>query len=118
MFSPSASPARLVLGEGSMGRVAETGEPMIIEDYHTWEGRARQYEGISIGAVLAAPLRVGSRLVGVIDVSDTRPVKRFRPTELHLLNLFAHEAAITPRFTTISIGQRAKVKGGFPTMLL
>lgn len=85
---------RLVLGEGAMGRVAETGEPMIIENYRTWEGRSQQYDDIPFDAVLAAPLKVGSRLVGVIAISDTSPARQFSPADLHLLNLFAQQAAI------------------------
>jgi len=85
---------RLALGEGVMGRVAETGEPMIIGDYHTWEGRSPQYEASRFDAVLAAPLRVGNRLVGVIAISDIHPGRQFGPADIHLINLFAHEAAI------------------------
>ncbi|KPL20199.1 MAG: hypothetical protein AMJ93_12540, partial [Anaerolineae bacterium SM23_84] len=51
------------LGEGAMGRVAETGEPLIIEDYHTWERHLAEYP--QVHATLAAPLMVGDRLVGV-----------------------------------------------------
>ncbi len=85
---------RLGLGEGVMGRVAETGESMIVEDYHTWEGRSRQYDDIQIAAVLGAPLKAGSRLVGVIGLSDISPDRQFSPADLHLLNLFADQAAI------------------------
>jgi PAS domain S-box-containing protein len=82
------------LGEGAMGRVAETGEALIIEDYHTWEGRAPQYAEIRLQACLAAPLKVGTRLVGVITILDTSPARQFGPADLHLLNLFAQQAAI------------------------
>jgi signal transduction histidine kinase/DNA-binding response OmpR family regulator/HAMP domain-containing protein len=82
------------LGEGSMGRVAETCEPLIIGDYQTWEGQAPQYADIDLRASLAAPLLVGSRLVGVITISDTDLGRQFTPADLHLLNLFAQQAAI------------------------
>ncbi|MHC4434677.1 MAG: GAF domain-containing protein, partial [Planctomycetota bacterium] len=85
---------RHVLGEGAMGHVAETGEPLIIQDYHTWEGRAPQYDNLQIDAVVSAPLKVGNRLVGVISVSDVTHVRQFGPTDLHLLKLFAQQAAI------------------------
>ena len=83
-----------VLGEGAMGCVAETGEPLIVEDYHTWEGRAAQYADVQIRASLAAPLEVGGRLVGVITIATTDPARQFGPADLHLLNLFAQQAAI------------------------
>ena len=83
---------RLGLGEGAMGRVAETGEPLIIKDYHAWEGGLTQYSNIR--ATLAAPLKVGGRLVGVFTTATTDPVRQFSPADLHLLNLFAQQAAI------------------------
>ena len=84
----------LALGEGAMGRVAETHEPLIIEDYHTWEGRSPQYADVQVHALLAAPLEVGGRLVGVISIAATDPARQFGPADLRLLNLFAQQAAI------------------------
>jgi len=82
------------LGEGAMGRVAETGEPLIIEDYHAWEGRARQYDEIAMHACLAVPLKVGNRLVGVIAIATAKTDRQFDPADVHLINLFAYQAAI------------------------
>jgi len=81
-------------GEGVMGRVAETRESLIIEDYHTWESRAPQYADVQMHASLAAPLIVGSRLVGVITIATIDPDRQFCSNDLHLLNLFAQQAAI------------------------
>jgi PAS domain S-box-containing protein len=82
------------LGEGVMGCVAESGEPLIVADYDTWEQRAPQYAELQIHAVLAAPLRVGSRLVGIISLSTIDPERQFGPADLHLLTLFGQQAAI------------------------
>jgi signal transduction histidine kinase/DNA-binding NarL/FixJ family response regulator len=86
---------RHALGEGAMGRVAETREPLIIEDYLTWEARAPQYGDVQIHASMAAPLMVGGRLVGVITILTSTAERQFGPADLHLLNLFAQQAAIT-----------------------
>jgi len=83
---------RHALGEGAMGRVAETGEPLIIEDYHAWAGGLAQYSHIH--ATLAAPLEVGGRMVGVFTTVTTDPARQFDPADLHLLTLFAQQAAI------------------------
>jgi PAS domain S-box-containing protein len=80
------------LGEGAMGRVAATGEPLVIEDYQTWEGRVQQYA--QLHASLSAPLQVRGQLVGVISVASTDPDRQFEDADLRLLNLFAHQAAI------------------------
>jgi PAS domain S-box-containing protein len=85
---------RHALGEGAMGLVAESGEPLIIRDYQVWERSAPQYAGIPIHAVLAAPLKVGKRLVGVITLATTDAGRRFDAADLHLLTLFAQQAAI------------------------
>jgi len=82
------------VGEGAMGRVAETGEPLFVRDYDTWEQRAAQYADIPAHALLAAPFTVGARLMGVISVGTTDPDRQFSPADLHLLNMFAHQAAM------------------------
>ncbi len=83
---------RHALGEGAMGRVAVTAEPLVIDDYHVWEGGLPQYAHIH--ATLAVPLKVGARLVGVFTSVSTDPARRFTPDDLHLLSLFAHQASI------------------------
>jgi signal transduction histidine kinase len=80
------------LGEGAMGRVAETGQPLIIDDYQTWYGGLSQYPHVH--ATLAAPLKVGDRLVGAFTTITVDPDRRFTPTDLHLLTLFAQQATI------------------------
>jgi PAS domain S-box-containing protein len=85
---------RHALGEGAMGLVAESREPLMVEDYHTWERSAPEYAGMTIRAVLAAPLVVGRRLVGVISLATTDEERQFDAADLHLLTLFAQQAAI------------------------
>ena len=85
---------RMALGEGAMGRVAQTGQPLIIEDYPTWEGRSPQYDGLPLHASLTVPLTAAGRLVGVITIAAGDPDRRFGPTDVHLLNLFANQATI------------------------
>ena len=85
---------RIPLGEGAMGTVAQTGKPLIVQDYQTWEGRLPQYAGSHLHAGLTIPLTVGNRLVGAIGVADADPHRQYDPADVHLLNLFAHQAAI------------------------
>lgn len=85
---------RHALREGVMGQVAGTRQPLIIEDYLTWEGRAPSYANVPIHASVAAPMLVRGRLVGVITVASTDPVRRFGSADLHLLTLFAQQTAI------------------------
>ena len=85
---------RMKRGDGAMGHVAESREPLIIPNYQQWEGRSRKYEHSAIQAVIAVPLLVGSRLVGAIAAIHADPTRKLGETDLRLLNLFAGQAAI------------------------
>jgi len=90
----SSTGTRLRKGEGAMGRVAETHEPLIITDYKDWTGRSVQYRDVDAHAVAVVPLLVGGRLVGAISVWHSDPARKFGPADLRLINLFAPQAAI------------------------
>ena len=85
---------RLALGEGAMGRVAETHEPLIIPEYAEWLGRSGQYADVTVHSVMVAPLLVGSRLVGAFAAVHADPARKFGPADLRLLNMFAPQAAV------------------------
>jgi len=85
---------RIALGEGVMGYAAQSGKPVIVQDYQTWEGRSPQYAEPWIHGGVSIPLTVGSRLVGAISVADADPHRQYGPADVHLLNLFAQQAAI------------------------
>jgi diguanylate cyclase (GGDEF)-like protein/PAS domain S-box-containing protein len=85
---------RQSLGEGAMGQVAQTLLPFTIDDYQSWEGRSPRYTWGEWHAVLAVPLLAAGKLVGVIGLTSTDRDRRFGPTDVHLLTLFAQGAAI------------------------
>jgi len=85
---------RMRLGEGAAGKVAQSKEPLIIQNYGEWAGRSDQYNQMIWNAVLSVPLQVGSRLVGVITITDADPKRQFVASDLHLIQLFAPQAAI------------------------
>ena len=85
---------RMALGEGAMGHVAQTHEPLIIPRYQDWESRSAQYIRNTIQTVMAAPLMIGERLVGAIASVHSDPARTFGQRDLRLLNLFAAQAAI------------------------
>jgi PAS domain S-box-containing protein len=88
------SGTRLRLGEGAMGRVAETLQPLNIEDYQTWVGQSAKYAHVEFHAVLTVPLLIGGRLLGAISIMDKDPARQFGPADQRLLDLFASQAAI------------------------
>ncbi len=84
----------LKLGEGLSGRVAQTGQLLVVPDYRVWEGRARVYEGTPFRRVVGVPLKRGDKIIGVINVSDDHRSGWFDDAEIRLVSLFADQAAI------------------------
>ncbi len=90
-----SSGTRLKMGEGAMGTVAQTLEPLIIPSYKEWLGQSAQYADVRVlHSVMAAPLLIGRRLVGAIATVHSDPARVFNDDDLRLLNLFAPQAAI------------------------
>jgi PAS domain S-box-containing protein len=85
---------RLKLGEGAMGLVGKSHEPLIIPDYHRWMGKSAKYATVPVNSIVAAPLLIGKRLVGAIAIVDANPTRVFGADDLRLLNLFTPQAAI------------------------
>jgi PAS domain S-box-containing protein len=85
---------RLAVGEGVAGRVAQTRQPMAMDDYQTWEGRSRQYEGVPLRAVLGVPMIHGGELIGVLTVDEFgESDRKYTEADARLLSLFASHAA-------------------------
>ncbi|HUO51272.1 MAG TPA: GAF domain-containing protein, partial [Gemmatimonadaceae bacterium] len=85
---------RLAYGEGAMGTVARTREPLLIQNYDEWTGRSGAYSNVNIHSVMCAPLLIGSRLVGSIATTHADPKRIFGPDDLRRLMLFAPQAAV------------------------
>ena len=85
---------RINLGEGAMGTVAKSLEPLIIPSYHEWAGQSPQYEDVIVHCVMAAPLLIGKRLVGAIATVRSDPDRQFGQTDLRLLNMFSPQVAV------------------------
>ena len=81
----------LRLGEGLSGRVAQSGQSLILTNYQQWEGKAAPQP---IARVVGVPLILGDRVVGVLNVFDAEKTGAFSDNQVQLLNLFATQAAI------------------------
>ncbi len=84
----------LKYGEGAAGRVAQTGEPLIVDDYRTWSGRAATFDPDQpFERVMSIPMKWEDRVTGVIHAlrSGGSP---FHADDLELLALFANHAAL------------------------
>jgi len=84
----------LKLGEGVAGLVAQTRQPMRVDDYSVWQGRSHIFDGLSFHAVLEVPMLFGGDLIGVLNVAEIGASNRtFTESDERLLSLFAAQAA-------------------------
>lgn len=86
--------AVLAFGEGLSGRVAQTGEPLMVSHYSQWEGRVDPFAQVNLGRVLGVPIRLRNRVIGVLDVSDDKATSGFTENEVRLAGLFADQLAV------------------------
>jgi len=84
---------KLRMGEGLVGRAAQSGRPLMVPDYQAWEGKATAYPGIPFRQTLAVPLKVRDQVIGVLILSDDEAVGLFDDDQLRLARLFADQAA-------------------------
>ncbi|MCI0530229.1 MAG: ATP-binding protein, partial [Nitrospira sp.] len=85
---------RLKPGEGVAGQVWQTGQPLAMNGYQTWSGRLSVFSGEIVHAVVAAPLKSGPRVVGIIGLAYLDEGPGFRTDESLLLSRFAELASI------------------------
>jgi GAF domain-containing protein len=85
----------LPVGEGIIGRCAETGTAIRVDDVQADPRSVRRDvdEREGIRSMLCVPLRVGGALLGVISAFSTRPAV-FTAHHQHVLEAFAEQAGI------------------------
>jgi GAF domain-containing protein len=88
---------RIPPGTGLGAWVAESGQPVVIEDVAAdprWSRQQAQRTGYVPKGLMAAPLLLEDRVLGVLNVLDRPERRRFSVAEMELLGLFANQAAI------------------------
>jgi signal transduction histidine kinase len=83
-------------GTGVVGRVAETGRPIIIRNYQEWNGRIERM-GLDFASTVGIPLIIKDQVMGVLLVTDDRPEKTFRDEDIALMQLLAPQMALLIR---------------------
>jgi signal transduction histidine kinase len=79
-------------GQGLMGRIMETREPVVLERYGDLEGMS--LPDLSENAVIGVPIFGGSgQLIGAFGIG-AQPPRRFEASDVTMLQLFARHAAI------------------------
>jgi diguanylate cyclase (GGDEF)-like protein len=101
--------ATLKLGEGACGQAAQTGLPVIIDDYAHWEGRLAPFTALSSRRVMAVPLHASGQVIGVINLNDDRKdERRWGEDEVRLVSLFADQAAVALQSTRLLEAERQR----------
>lgn len=85
---------RLPVGDGMAGRVAASGEPMVVDDYASWTSAPPELRKLEFHAVLGVPLSKGGRPTGVLGVARPEPERSFSPLEIDLLTRFGRLASV------------------------
>jgi len=85
---------RMRLGEGFNGRVAETGEPLLVEDASKDPRLTREVvRQENLQAQLIVPMRAGGRIVGTLCVAMRQP-REFNVEEVELLTTIGNATGI------------------------
>jgi PAS domain S-box-containing protein len=80
--------------EGLAGRVHETREPVIVNDYENWPYRVKALKQLPITSVVCVPMIRQNELIGVLGVHEVGKTNRvFTEADARLLSLFAANAA-------------------------
>ena len=85
--------ARIALGSGASGRVALTGEALLLGDYQAWPGRLADTQNMG-RALVSVPLKRAGKVVGALSVADTSTPDRFTALDLEVLQRFAALASV------------------------
>jgi putative methionine-R-sulfoxide reductase with GAF domain len=86
---------QIQIGEGLSGRVMQTLQPMRIDNYRAWDGRASTFEDMPFYATMSIPLIHNGELVGIINAAETHPGRVFTEQDQVILELLAPLIAIT-----------------------
>ena len=91
------SQVRLKLGQGVAGSVAQTRKPEIINEVRAdprWSPRMDERTGFVTRSILAVPLLLKGRLLGVVEAINKRDDGAFAEADVEEFEAFASQAAI------------------------
>jgi PAS domain S-box-containing protein len=85
---------KIAPGKGFAGKIFESGEPMIVNNYKTWPEKIKEASFVRIFSIVGIPLVSGSKIVGVIGLSHDREDIAIGPEIIHVLEEFSAIAQI------------------------
>lgn len=98
---------RVPIGQGVTGAVAQTGRPLVVPDVSGFPGYIMADP--TIRSEMAAPMRIGDELIGVLDV-ESRAVDAFDEAALGVLTRLADQIALVAHSNRLLSQQRATMR--------
>ncbi len=91
------SSAKVEVGKGVSGLVAKTGEPLLIKDIESDERflKLKSHGRYSSKSLICVPLKVGDRVIGVLNGNNKKVREELSTHDLSLLSVFASQASVT-----------------------
>ena len=83
----------LQMGQGVTGRVFQTSQPMVVEDYTHWEGHATILVEDPPSTVLGVPLFLKGQTVGVLTMIADSSQRKFVEQDVQQAEMFAAQAS-------------------------
>jgi PAS domain S-box-containing protein len=87
-----------IKGERSPSKLSrqafDSHQPVVLEDYHTWKERRREYDDLSLYAAAEIPVMAGDRCLGVLALARTEPNYRFTAEQIETGILFVRLVAL------------------------
>jgi len=88
--------SRVKIGESYLGRVAQTGESLLIKDALQDEGVEQTAPGLmDIRSIVTVPLKIQDEILGVLSIINKESMMFFTEEDLSLLETLGDQAAIT-----------------------
>ena len=101
---------RVKIGEGIGGRVWQTKEPVVVEDYQSWSGRLPDKSLDPLGPIVGIPLISEKSVLGVIGLARVEDDKRFQEEDVTILSRFAELALLALQKAQLIIDARHELE--------
>ncbi|MBI4668926.1 MAG: GAF domain-containing sensor histidine kinase [Elusimicrobia bacterium] len=103
--------ARLPVGRGIAGWVAQEGKAAIVNDVtkdSRWKPDLAGKHGFETKNILACPLQVKGRIIGVVEAINKKDGSQFNVVDLKLFEAFASQAAVAIENARLFAGLRSE----------
>ncbi|MDY7078033.1 MAG: PAS domain S-box protein [Chloroflexota bacterium] len=101
---------RISPGEGFVGKVFQSGAPLVVEDYRHWAGRSPDGEAGSLTAAIGVPLKRGGHVIGVLGFAEVAQASSLDEHDVWLATLFANQVTIAIENAQLYEDQQRRIR--------